>query len=82
MYVTVSVAWVRMVQDSENLWKVVKTLMKIQVSQNAGNFLDAVSRSSLLHVVIWLVGWLVSCRIPGFRRNVFEIVSLLRCYAA
>jgi hypothetical protein len=44
-----------MVQDSENLWKGVKTVMNVKVSQNAGNFLDAVSRSTLLHGVGWLI---------------------------
>jgi len=44
-----------MVQDSENLWKAVKTVMNIQVSQNVGNFLGAVSRSTLLHGFSWLV---------------------------
>jgi hypothetical protein len=49
-----------MVQDSEDLLKVVKTVMNIQVSQNAGNFLDMVARSTLLHGVGWLVAWLFS----------------------
>jgi hypothetical protein len=53
------VEWVHVVQDSENLWKVVKTAVDIQLSQNAGNFLDAVSRITLLHGVGFLVGWLV-----------------------
>ena len=47
--------WNHLVQRSENLWKVVKTVKNIQVSQNAANFLDAVSRSSLLHEVVCLV---------------------------
>jgi len=44
------------VQDSENVRKVVKTVMNIQVSQNVANFVDAVSRSTLLHGFSWLVG--------------------------
>ena len=47
--------WLHLVQDNDNLWKVVRTVFGIQISQNAGNVLDAVSKRNLLHVVCWLV---------------------------
>ena len=73
-----------MAHDSENWWKVVKTVMNVQISQNVGNSVDASFKkhsAAWIQLVGWLFGWLVSCMTSSFRPSVFEIVALLGCYA-